>query len=135
MLALILSLAALAGSHLATPDIKAADILRRLDLNSFPNSTGPRKVAGWKYPSDWSFTELIEEGGSATLARPGDWSISLWVIRQTADGAVVCFLDRAHNGGTYSTRTALRVVGDAKAGYRAVERVQDATCEPLPGHG
>ncbi|RZI98536.1 MAG: hypothetical protein EON90_12975 [Brevundimonas sp.] len=135
MSGLFVSLICLTWVQAIQQDVSAADILQRLDLNSFPNSTGPRKVAGWKYPADWSFTVLREEGGSAVLERPGAWAMSLRIIRRTEDGIIVCFFDHAQNGGNYSARSALRIVGDGAGGYRVAEEVEDPTCEPLPGQG
>lgn len=133
MSALFLSLIVLTLGQTGTAQPTAAEILQRLDLNSFPNSTGPRKVDGWTYPADWSFTEASEADGVATLTNPRVWSISLMVIRHQEDGTIVCFVDDAQNGGSYLSRVALRVTGDTQTGFRAVDRVSDPSCEPVPG--
>lgn len=119
-----------------SPDLSAADILLRLDLTSFRNSTGPARAAGLKHPRDWSFTELATADGVATLERPRDWAISLRIIRWTPEGVIACFGDRATNGGSYATQSALRIVSDGLAGYRvADDAVSEASCPPLSGQG
>ncbi|WP_312065055.1 hypothetical protein [Brevundimonas sp.] len=115
-----------------SPDLSAADILPRLDLTSFRNSTGPARAAGLKRPGDWGFTELETADGVATLARPGDWAISLSLIRWTPEGVIACFTDRARNGGSYAAQSALRIVSDGLAGYRvADEALNQAGCPAL----
>lgn len=119
-----------------SPDLSAADILLRLDLTSFPNSTGPARAAGLKHPRDWSFTEVGTADGVATLERSGDWAISLRIIRWTPEGVIVCFADRARNGGSYAVQSALRIVSDGLAGYRAADdEVSEPSCRPLPRQG
>jgi len=68
----------------------------------------------------------------ATLARPGDWAISLSLIRWTPEGVIACFTDRARNGGSYAAQSALRIVSDGLAGYRvADEALNQAGCPAL----
>jgi len=113
-------------------DLSAADILPRLDLTSFRNSTGQARAAGLKRPGDWGFTELETADGVATLVRPGEWAISLSLIRWTPEGVIVCFTDRAGNGGSYAAQSALRIVSDGFAGYRvADEALNEADCPAL----
>lgn len=119
---------------LPSPDLSAADILLRLDLTSFPNSTGPARAAGLKRPRDWAFTEVATVDGVATLERAGDWTISLRIIRWTPEGVIACFGDRAINGGSYATQSALRIVSDGLAGYWVADAaVSEASCPSLSG--
>ncbi|NBB63298.1 hypothetical protein GVN18_28935 [Pseudomonas sp. ODNR1LW] len=114
----------------------AEAILQRLDLTSFRNSTGPAGSPGLKYPRDWTFTDLSVEDDVARLDRKGDWAISLRVLRPVSDGVVVCFMDRALNGGSYNARQALLVAPDGEGGFRVVdEDLSEPGCEPLPGQG
>lgn len=114
-------------------DPTAAEVLQGLDMTSFRNSTGPSRVEGWRRPADWSFSELTVGEGRASLARPGDWIISLRILRTTSDGVIACFSDRAQNGGTYSAQKAVWIVQDDHGGYRVIaEDIVDPTCAPFP---
>lgn len=115
-------------------DPSAAEVLQGLDMTSFRNSTGPRRVEGWRRPADWSFSELTVADGRASLARPGDWIISLRILRTTPEGLLACFSDRAQNGGSYSAQQAVRIVPDDADGYRVAEQdIVDPDCPPFPG--
>ncbi len=119
-----------------SPDLSAADILLRLDLTSFRNSTGPARAAGLRRPQDWGFTELETADGAATLVRLADWAISLSIIRWTPEGVIACFTDRARNGGSYAAQSALRIVSDGLAGYRVAEDgLNEAGCPALSPRG
>jgi len=129
------STASLASST-SLQDVSAAHILQLLDLTSFQNSTGPSRDAGRRRPRDWFFTQMNVADGVATLERPNDWALSLRIIRIKPDGVIACFQDRALNGGSYATQSALRVVGDSLAGYRVAEEgLVEPTCSTLPGQG
>lgn len=114
----------------------AAEILPRLDMTSFRNSTGPTRGGGRRVPADWAFTELTVEDGVATLERPGDWAFTLGIIRTAPDGVIACFYDRARNGGTYAALSAVRIVSDGAGGYRVADQhLDEPTCRPIPGQG
>lgn len=131
---LVTSLMVIGAWLQATPSAEA--VLQRLDLTSFRNSTGPARSPGLRYPRDWTFTDLSVGEGVARLERQGDWAISLRVLRKDPDGLVVCFTDRALNGGSYNAQEALLVVPDGAGGFRAADaELIEIGCATSPGQG
>ena len=103
-----------------SPDA-ALHVADRLDLRSFRNSTGPRRQAHLRTPADYGFTHVeATRDGVELWQEDRSWFISLRVVSQDAQGSVVCFHDRAMNGGSYNTEQALRVSPEADGLYRAL---------------
>lgn len=116
-------------------DVTAQNLLLRLDLNSFDNSTGPDRGEGRRYPLDWGFTKSTGSTETAWLERPNAWVLGLRIIRWTPEGVVACFTDHATTAA-YDARSTLRLVNDGLAGFKAAEVLPaDPTCLPVPGQG
>ena len=135
---MILASLALAFS-ISAGNPEAADILAKLDMTTFRNSLRPRSAEGLKRPADWGFAHPVSENSWASLTQEVEgrpvWTIGLRIIRREGDAVVVCFSDRARNGGTYNARSAMRVVREP-AGYRVTDQgLDEPTCRPAPGQG
>jgi len=109
----VLAYLVLAGANQhrgAAPLVTQAEVARRLDLTSFPNSTGPRRGAGAVTPADYGFAKMSKrEGWTVLSAQDGGWDIGVRLLSADADSALICFLDKAQNGGTYRAQSALEV--------------------------
>jgi hypothetical protein len=117
-----------------TPD--PVSVIRKLDLSSFANSTGPRRVPGKRTPEQYGFTKIEARNGVAYLTEPdGEWSLSLWLIGQQPGHVLVCFEDQALNGGAYDAESVLDLSLDADELYKAKERPATAACPARPGQG
>lgn len=88
---------------------KAVDsIVANLDLTSFPNSTGPRRASGKKTFSDYGFAVIKKDLRSAHLEMgPHEWEMSFDVLSRVDNRMTICLRDRARNGGSYNTVSAL----------------------------
>ncbi|WP_287004541.1 hypothetical protein [Sphingobium sp.] len=83
-------------------------IVTNLDLTSFPNSTGPRRVSGKKTFSDYGFAVIKKDMRSAYLEMgPHEWEMSFNVLSRADNQMTICLRDRARNGGSYDTVSAL----------------------------
>ena len=127
------------ASVTSTETVSAADILKRLDLTSFRNSTAQSREPGRIYPADYGFTRLTADGSDTAFVEIPDaeigWELGLSVIRRDAGGVVACFSDIARNGGSYFATSALHIVVDGN-GYRVdQDDVKEPSCEPQPGQG
>lgn len=94
----------------ASPKARAATaILKRLDLNSFPNSSGPRRRRSLHIPSDYGFTDVKSfDDGWAQLSEPEDsWHISALLLASGKGTATVCFVDAGGKGSTYRATQVL----------------------------
>lgn len=107
----------------------ASDLLAKLDLTSFPNSTGPRHLPSPSTPEVAGFTQANEAEGwaSKTSAAEDSWRIGLRVLSVQGDDVVVCFSDVAENGGTYFVQTVLTLT-PTDGGYIATQGPADADC-------
>jgi len=130
--ALLMNLALVAAGQ---PPPTAEELLARLDLTSFPNSTGPLHLPAPGTPAAAGFDEAWSEaGGWAYRSReggePGDgggWRIGLRILEVNADSTAVCFRDVAHTGGSYSVQTAL-ILTPTGDGYSARKGPARADC-------
>ena len=134
---MLAAIALVAVLQMAEPT--TSQVLADLDLTSFRNSTGPSRLPGRKHPRDWSFLTSTTANHRALLTSRldgrDDWVISLRVIRRSSDGIIACFYDRALNGGSYNTASAIRIVPTVH-GYRVVEQgLNETTCPAMPGQG
>jgi hypothetical protein len=116
----------------AAPPPGAEEVLARLDLTSFPNSTGPRHLQGPATPAAAGFSEASSgENGWAFRTIPGDgtggWQLGLRVLETNGEAVVVCFTDIARNGGSYFVQTALTLTPTAD-GYTARPGPERADC-------
>lgn len=117
-------------------DLTPLQLLSGLDLTSFRNSTGPSRAEGLKRPHDWGFARVVTRDDVVALERPGDWIVGLRTIRWTPEGFIVCFTDKALNGGSYNAQSTLRLTNDGLGGFKAQETLApDPTCLPNAGQG
>ncbi|WP_420146204.1 hypothetical protein [Sphingobium sp.] len=92
----------------AVKDDTVDSVLANLDLTSFQNSTGPRRVSGKKTFSDYGFTVIRKDKLSAFMEMGShEWAMSFDVLSTTDSQMTICFRDRARNGGSYNAVSAL----------------------------
>ncbi|AYO78684.1 pesticin immunity protein [Sphingobium yanoikuyae] len=92
----------------AVKDDAVDSVLENLDLTSFPNSTGPRRVSGKKTFSDYGFSVIRKDRLSAYMEMGShEWAMSFDVLSMTDSQMTICFRDRARNGGSYNAVSAL----------------------------
>jgi hypothetical protein len=88
----------------AGASVSARDAARAIDLTSFPNSTGPRRIPGAKTPTDYGFTIAEEHGDGVDLyLADRSWLLGVRVLTQSGRTLVLCIQDKAENGGSYHT--------------------------------
>jgi hypothetical protein len=105
-------------------------VAERLDLTSFPNSTGPRQDEGLYTFADYGFTEVESDGQVVRFTEPeGGWVFTVTVL-DTRDGRLrLCVADKAENGGSYDTVEAIEVVEGASGLLHATaNRVNHPDC-------
>jgi hypothetical protein len=133
---LLAMLGLVAASARAAELTDATSVLRKLDLSSFANSTGPRRGPGKKTPEQYGFTRSEVTDGVSLLAEAGgDWSLRLRILRQRPGRLLVCFEDKAHNGGSYDAQSLLLLTLDKDGLYKAKEQPARADCPARPGQG
>lgn len=110
-----LLLALVAAPAAAAGDVRDA-VVARLDLTSFPNSVGPRRVAGRHGFADYGFTQVRRTADGADLyAADRGWMMGFRILAATPTRLRLCFVDRGlrrpqdMRGPSYDTRTALVV--------------------------
>ena len=86
------------------------DVIEKLDLASFRNSTGPAREAGKHSFSDYGFT-VVHSAQGRTYLEPtdGSWEMGFEILRSSPDSLDLCFFDIARNGGSYRSQSALLV--------------------------
>lgn len=94
------SLGVSVDDHIPAPIVTTGDgvdqLIRRLDLTSFPNSTGPRRASGKRTPEDYGFIETDRGKSGVTMtSRDGGWLMSFTVLATSVKGVDVCFRDQA----------------------------------------
>ena len=130
--ALLINLVLLAA---APPHPAAEELLARLDLASFPNSTRQARLAAPATPAAAGFHEARSEAGGwayrtgerRELQDGGYWEIGLRILEVNGDSVAVCFRDFAHTGGSYFVQTALTLT-PAGEGYSARQGPARADC-------
>lgn len=102
----------------------ARQMIARLDVTSFPNSTGPRRRAGERTLAQYGFThvELFDDGWAQAQMADGSWQVGVFVLDDGAHRKRLCFTDVATNGGTYHTTTTLDVAAQRGGLWRVVGR-------------
>ena len=115
---------------------KTALLLKRLDLASFRNSTGPRRKVGKRTPEQYGFVKSSVRNQAAVLTEAdGSWAISLSIIGEKLGHNLVCFEDEAENGGQYATKQVLDLTLGQDGLYEAKEQAATADCPARPGQG
>jgi hypothetical protein len=118
----------------AVPAMAAGTILRHLDLNSFANSTGPRRQAGLHTPGDYGFVTV--EGfadGWAQMGEAGDrWHLSALLLDRHGRSAAICFVDAGGKGARYRATQVLEVTPAANGRWTAVPIADRPGCRNDP---
>jgi hypothetical protein len=114
---------------------QAQQIVERLDLASFPNSVGPRRLPGKASFADYGFATVEQRANGATLKQAdGGWEMAFEIIATTPETIDICFHDRGVRapgdilGPTYNATQALRVTVSGQGSW-AARQVR----EGLPG--
>ncbi len=113
---------------------KASAILRHLDLDSFPNSTGPRRQRSLHTPMDYGFTELdqFSDGWVQTSEPENSWHMSAFLLDDGVRSATICFGDAAGRDGTYRAVQVLHVTLGATGLWTAVQVPDRVGCHNNP---
>ena len=100
---------ALTGAAAAQDAVASTAIANALDMTSFNNSIGPRRVDGLKTLEDYGFTHFETEGGTVYFVSSDPaWLMVVDVIGRKGDTVTFCIGDHAQAGGTYHTLTPLQ---------------------------
>ena len=107
------------------------EIAERLDVTSFPNSTGPRREDGLFTLADYGFTDVAVDGQTVRFTDPEDgWVFTVTVLAGRKGRLWLCVADKAGNGGSYDTVKAIEVVEGATGLWHATaNRVVNSDCE------
>ncbi|MCK6251248.1 hypothetical protein [Pseudomonas fragi] len=96
------------------------DILRTLDINSFPNSLRQRHLPPGATLMDTPFNVLEKVDGLKDAYSASDkdltWFFSVNVIEDDERGTTICFVDKSLRG-TYFSSVPLVVKRNASGGY------------------
>lgn len=91
-------------------------VIAKLDLNSFPNSTGPRRQAGKHSFADYGFTEVEKRSDGATLTSTGGgWVMAFRILSASQKAIKLCLVDQGRmrpgdvRAPSYDARSALIV--------------------------
>jgi len=106
-------------------------VVERLDVTSFPNSMGPRREQGKTTLLDYGYGIVTYHGEKDVVlkSQERDWTIGVTVLSQGESGAVICWTDKAENGGSYNVQTALKVRLEANGRLKAMpDDVTDPRC-------
>lgn len=109
----------------------------KFDLASIRSSFGPRRLPALRTFSDFGLKPSKATDNILVFESPGDWQYELKIVgRRDVNGdgiedLEVCFIDRALNGGTYSTSKGLLVTRYSADGYAIAlsYRLDDGVCE------
>lgn len=125
------------NAPVATAATEAMAILQHLDLNSFPNSTGPRRRLALRTPDDYGLTKVKTfNDGWAQVSEPDNgWYMSALVLEDSPEFVTLCFLDTGGNGATYRTTQVLHVQLQADARWTALEIADRSDCRNDPPLG
>ncbi|MDH4745182.1 hypothetical protein OMP43_14270 [Sphingomonas sp. CBMAI 2297] len=126
-------LAAWFAQDLALVTADAADpvaVATKLDITSFPNSTGPRRKEGLRTFADYGFTSVARDGNAAVLdAADKSWTFRVSILDRGDKAMKLCILDRALNGGSYFSVKPIEVTQGKDGLFRATGNpVADPNC-------
>ncbi|WP_156363658.1 hypothetical protein [Sphingomonas sp. Leaf357] len=118
----------------ATDAPTSSAIMRRLDLNSFPNSTGPRRKISLHTPTDYGFTNFkVFPDGWAQLSEPNDeWHMSALLLDWKDGVATICFVDAGGGGARYRATQVIRTSLDSGARWKAMQVGDRPDCRNDP---
>lgn len=105
------------------------DVIRNLDLTSFPNSVGPRRIPGKTTFADYDFVLVDKTAGGARLLRTDrSWEMRFIILSAGPKRLQLCFYDSALAGPgqtfrpTYRATSAL-LVTKAPRGHWSARQV------------
>jgi hypothetical protein len=89
-------LVASGSSQAASTDAAEVDaVIKNLDLSTFPNSVGPRRMPGKKTFADYGFIRVEKTTSAAKLVHEDNgWLMSFDVISANSQSLRLCFHDR-----------------------------------------
>lgn len=101
------------------------EMLQRLDITSFDNSTGPRRRPGLKTLADYGLTrnESFDDGWSYASQVDGSWMVGVLVLDDAPDRKLLCVTDSATGSGTYRATTVVEAVPAGEGLWRSTGRV------------
>ena len=116
------------------PRTGATAILQHLDLDTFPNSTGPRRRRLLHTPADYGFSKLERfDDGWTQISEPDDgWHLSAFLLDRGKASATICFVDAGGRGATYRATQVLRVKLGGNARWAAVQIADRPGCRNDP---
>jgi hypothetical protein len=80
-------------------------------------------------PSDYGFTVVEAQDSTVILFQAdGSWILSLTPLASVSDGSVLCFADRAANGGSYNSQRPIHVTQEPKGTF-----IAEVVREPVEG--
>jgi len=135
MTALILTLGLLMAGAPAHPGrpMSATEVARRLDVTTFPNSTGPERRPDARTLRDYGFTRM-EPGDRGDVYLHRDqaevrWTFGIRVLTWSEGKGMLCISDIAQNGGSYFQVRPLEVEEGPDGLLRATgRRVKASGC-------
>lgn len=112
----------------------------KFDLASIRSSFGPRRQPEQRTFADFGMVPSKADDDTLVFDLPGDWYYELKILgrrdvnRDGIEDLLVCLVDRAQNGGTYHTATALLVTRYAPDGFAIAlsYSLNDKRCPPSP---
>jgi hypothetical protein len=109
----------------------------RFDLATIRSSVGPRRTPAKRTFADFDMKPSKATEDALVFDSPGDWLYELKIMDRrdvNSDGIedlVVCFIDRALNGGTYNASKALLITRYSADDYAVALSfgVEDGVCQ------
>jgi hypothetical protein len=101
------------STHAAKP-ISAVEVARRLDMNTFTNSTGWRHTPGARTLRDYGFTRVEPEGPDypnsvSVYEADSTWVFWIQVLSWTGRKGILCIQDKPMISGTYNVMRPVEV--------------------------
>lgn len=100
----------------------AVEMIARLDMTSFRNSIGPRRVAGERNLPQYGFTErsAFDDGWAYAKMTDGSWQFGIFVLTDGQTTKRLCVTDDAIGSGTYHATIPMEVARQADGTWRAL---------------
>lgn len=112
----------------------AVDILHRLDLDSFLNSTGPRRQPTLQTPVDYGLTSFqsFDDGWTEANEPDDSWHMSALLLEGSSKSGTICFVDAGGKGATYRATQVLHVQTGADDRLTATQIADRPDCRNQP---
>ena len=103
-------------------------IVDKLDVTSFSNSFGPRRVDGKVTFNDYGVSKVTFNNKKAVVSEPDNsWQFTITLLDSKSSQAKICFEDEAQNGGSYHSQDAYLLMPD-KRGFLKASTIKDVSC-------